>query len=95
MGMCLSYGYVSIITVCISESYVSVCLHVVLEILMGGTFLYNYIPVYNTYSLVILISFISTGEVLHKVEQQTQVDKKQHRLVLMWLPSFLDVLHLS
>ena len=66
--------------VCVSKSYVSVCLHVVLEILMGGTFMYNYIPVYNTYSLVILICFISTGKELHKVEQQTRVDKKQQQV---------------
>ena len=33
----------------------------------------------DAYSLVILICFISTGKELRKVEQQTQVDKKQQQ----------------
>ena len=44
-----------------------------------STVLYNYVPVYNTYSLVILICFISTGKELRKVELQTRVDKTQQQ----------------
>ena len=48
--------------------------------LLGGRDCPVYIPVYNTYSLVILICVISTGKDLRKVEQQILVDKKQQQV---------------
>ena len=61
--------------------YMFTCRHSIEILVLGGRRGYCpvYIPVYNTYSLVILICFISTGKELRKVEQQTQVYKKQQQ----------------
>ena len=72
------------------------CLHLVLEILKllgwGKGYCPVYIPVYSTYSLLIMVCFIPTGKAYVKVINNF---RKNSSLVLMWLPSFSDVLHLS
>ena len=72
------------------------CLHLVLEILKllgwGKGYCPVYIPVYSTYSLLIMVCFIPTGKAYVKVINNF---RKNSSLVLMWLPSFPDVLHLS
>ena len=57
--------------------YMFTCRHSIEILVLGGRKGYCpvYIPVYNTYSLC----FIPTGKELHKVEQQTQVYKKQQQ----------------